>query len=259
VSAPSQSWRERIAVHPAADLFPLLSDSELDALAKDIDENGMRFPLCFWRESETSPWELIDGRNRVAALFLLSEPEVRLENPLRDAKQYEASTDARAFAKSANELRRHISREQKNRAIDKELAADASRSDREIAKATGSSHPTVAVRRAEGEGRGKFTTAPTRADSLGRLQPAHRQPAASVSKEQQLRELREHARTPAALVSNTAAPLLLARQIEDFCSGLKGRRADVEGIDRQLRLRLAHGLLAALVIDPAELGPGGTP
>jgi hypothetical protein len=233
----------------------MLPDAELDALAKDIDENGMRFPLCFWRESETSPWELIDGRNRVAALFLLSEPEVRLENPIRNATRYEASTDARAFAKSANELRRHISREQKNRAIDKELAADASRSDREIAKATGSSHPTVAVRRAEGEGRGKFTTSPTRADSLGRLQPAHRQPAASVSKEQQLRELREHPRTPAALVSNTAAPLQLASQVDNFRSMLKDRRTEVEGIDRQLRLRLARGLVVALGIDPASLVP----
>jgi hypothetical protein len=39
----AQSWREGIKVHPAADMFPMMSETELDELAAD---------------------RLFDGRNR---------------------------------------------------------------------------------------------------------------------------------------------------------------------------------------------------
>lgn len=49
-------------VHPAAELFPLMSDEELDALAADILANGLRQPLVLDGEGR-----LLDGRNRLAA------------------------------------------------------------------------------------------------------------------------------------------------------------------------------------------------
>jgi hypothetical protein len=34
------SWRDHLPVHPAADLFPMMSELELDELAKDIKDKG---------------------------------------------------------------------------------------------------------------------------------------------------------------------------------------------------------------------------
>ena len=35
------SWRDHIKVHPAADLFPMMSESELRELGEDIKANGL--------------------------------------------------------------------------------------------------------------------------------------------------------------------------------------------------------------------------
>jgi hypothetical protein len=51
-------------VHPAAEIFPMLSDIEISALAKDITENGLKVPLV------TCKGILLDGRNRLAACIL---------------------------------------------------------------------------------------------------------------------------------------------------------------------------------------------
>lgn len=49
-------------VHPAADMFPMLNDDELDELAADIEESGLLEPVWL-----TVDGELLDGRNRVVA------------------------------------------------------------------------------------------------------------------------------------------------------------------------------------------------
>ena len=41
------TWRDAYEVHPAADVFPMMSDEELDALAADIKANGLKVPLLF--------------------------------------------------------------------------------------------------------------------------------------------------------------------------------------------------------------------
>jgi|SoiMethySBSTD1v2_1073268.scaffolds.fasta_scaffold64593_3 hypothetical protein len=35
------TWRDKYKVHPAADVFPMMSDEELEALGQDILENGL--------------------------------------------------------------------------------------------------------------------------------------------------------------------------------------------------------------------------
>src|SRR5258708_6884226 len=47
------SWRDLLAkdgikIHPAADLFPMMSDEELDALGKDIKDNTLQNSVTLW-------------------------------------------------------------------------------------------------------------------------------------------------------------------------------------------------------------------
>ena len=49
-------------IHPYADMFPMLPDDDLDALAADISVNGQRHPILL-----TFDGVLVDGRNRLEA------------------------------------------------------------------------------------------------------------------------------------------------------------------------------------------------
>jgi hypothetical protein len=59
-------WRQYVAVHPAAELFPLMSAAELKELAADIEKDGLRIPTVMWPNSDRKLL-LIDGRNRLDA------------------------------------------------------------------------------------------------------------------------------------------------------------------------------------------------
>ena len=61
MAKPKTNDGAEISVHPAADLFPMLSDTELADLAKDIKEHGLVHPVVMFKGV------LLDGRNRLAA------------------------------------------------------------------------------------------------------------------------------------------------------------------------------------------------
>jgi ParB-like chromosome segregation protein Spo0J len=85
--------------HPAADLFPLMSEEELRALADDIKKNGQHIPIL-----RTSEGEILDGRNRLAACNLVGiEPDFREVN----------GDDPLALVVSMNILRRNLTAGQK--------------------------------------------------------------------------------------------------------------------------------------------------
>jgi hypothetical protein len=52
------------ANHPAADVFPMMSESELKALASDVKANGLRDPISLYEG------KILDGRNRIAACLM---------------------------------------------------------------------------------------------------------------------------------------------------------------------------------------------
>jgi hypothetical protein len=69
-------WRDEYTVHPAADVFPMMSDEELAALGANILENGLREPIKLLRGKREQiaknafrqPEVLLDGRNRLEAM-----------------------------------------------------------------------------------------------------------------------------------------------------------------------------------------------
>jgi ParB-like chromosome segregation protein Spo0J len=85
-------------VHPAAELFPLLSGQALADLAADIAEQGLREPVVL-----TPAGELLDGRNRVRACAIAGvTPTTRTE-----------SSEPWAYVISTNVHRRHLSEAQR--------------------------------------------------------------------------------------------------------------------------------------------------
>jgi hypothetical protein len=86
-------------VHPAANLFPMMSNEAYAQLRDDIAENGMKEAITLWRG------ELIDGRNRLRAC-----EELKIE-PL--VNEIEDDADPVAFVLSINLHRRHLDESQR--------------------------------------------------------------------------------------------------------------------------------------------------
>jgi phage N-6-adenine-methyltransferase len=86
-------------VHPAAELFPMLPESELSELADDIAKHGLKNAVTLTRDGV-----LLDGRNRVAACTRAGvKPRFG---------QYEGD-DPTAYVVSINLRRRHLSQEER--------------------------------------------------------------------------------------------------------------------------------------------------
>lgn len=90
-----------VEIHPAADLFPMMTDREFGELLDDIRANGQRVPITYWRG------QLLDGRNRYRACQELGvDPE---EEELDDS----LVPDPVAWVLSTNLHRRHLTETQR--------------------------------------------------------------------------------------------------------------------------------------------------
>src|SRR6266852_2226661 len=66
-----RSWRDVLKVHPAAALFPMMSEAELKGLGEDIKANGLQQKItliALQREGERTEYSVVDGRNRLDAM-----------------------------------------------------------------------------------------------------------------------------------------------------------------------------------------------
>jgi len=162
------SWRDHIKVHPAADLFPMMSEPELRELGEHIKENGQRVQVVLWKEpSPGGEHWLVDGRNRLDAMELVGMPifdkigRQRFYWRLMDGDPYEQVL-------SLNLLRRNLTDEQRRELIAKIIKAKPEASDRAIAQQVKRDHKTVAKVRKKLESTGEVSPVEKRVGADGK-------------------------------------------------------------------------------------------
>jgi hypothetical protein len=156
------NWRDHLAVHPAADLFPLMSEAELKELAADIKKHGLAEPVALYNEYPKDAdgnvslsnhrIVLIDGRKRLDALDLLAEKIFDKKGLVLEAISHfpdEPKDNGPAnYVISRNIHRRHLTAEQRRDLIAKVLKANPDQSNNQVAKQVKADDKTVAkVRR----------------------------------------------------------------------------------------------------------------
>ena len=113
-------------IHPVADLFPMMTDDELNDLAEDILANGLIHPVVVDEEGR-----LVDGRNRLAACQRVGVvPQFVALN----------GHDPVAFIIGANVTRRHLSKGQQAMAVAKARRLCPKDTVREAAERIGTSY-----------------------------------------------------------------------------------------------------------------------
>jgi DNA-binding Lrp family transcriptional regulator len=201
----SQSWRDVITVHPAADLFPLLGAAELRELAADIKANGLHEKVKIIERARRQPnggysvddmeQILVDGRNRLDAMELAGLPIFsrgfsHLQRDIFDILDLDTIDNVLElndrkiglsdYVISMNIKRRHLTGEQKRDLIGKLMKAAPEKSDRQIADQTKASPSTVGKVRKELEQTGDVSKLDTRTDTKGRQQPASKPTKAAL-------------------------------------------------------------------------------
>jgi hypothetical protein len=218
-----KSWRDVLPVHPAADLFPMMSHDDLLELGRDIKKHGIRVPLI--TVSGLTPEGrfveyLVDGRNRLDAMELVGIPTIyvggdgrysltarcRNKTGLRDG-----ATDKEIYSwvVSTNVRRRHLTADQKRDLIAKLLKAKPEQSNRAIAEQVKVSHHTVAAVRTEQESTGQIAQLDKTTGKDGRARstkPRARMPdAAAAQRRAEQRREQEWRRYDAAMAEKAAA------------------------------------------------------
>jgi hypothetical protein len=174
-----KSWHDALPIHPAAELFPMMSEEELRVLGEDIKKNGLREDVAILDGT------LLDGRNRLDAMELVGIKLVTGNGQIEWAKvafhNVNKGVDPFAFVISKNIHRRHLTVEQKRDLIAKVVKATPGKSDRQIAEQTKTSPTTVGKVRKEMEAKGRVSKGDTREDKGGRKQKAHKTKTKNVS------------------------------------------------------------------------------
>jgi hypothetical protein len=193
---PRKSWRDMLPVHPAAEMFPLLSRDELLELGTDIKAHGLRTPIALWRSADGRDY-LLDGRNRLDAVEAVGIKVVFDDRGLlKTGKKYlvnvvwyteKPSHDPYRIAISLNARRRHLTAEQKREVIGKLLQAKPELSDRAAAKMVGVDHKTVGSVRATCNG--EIPHKPDRTEASGRKARGRKPKPSTAAEIQQLRNI----------------------------------------------------------------------
>ena len=185
--ARAPGWRAQLKVHPAAELFPLMSQDELRELANDIKKNGLKELVALVFDQETEAYQVLDGRNRLDALalngvelFSNGKPSFYSSDPIFFAS--DRIGDPVAYIVSKNVCRRHLAAEKKRELIAKLVVAGPEKSNLQIAKIAHVDDKTVADVRRTLESRSEIPNVGTRTDTKGRKQPARKRSKRNAAK-----------------------------------------------------------------------------
>jgi hypothetical protein len=181
----AKSWRDTLPIHPAAEVFPRMSEAELAALGKDIRKHGLTSPIVLWRPDPKGQALLLDGRGRLDAIemvvgapVVVGPPSIMVEGKnflaLNKVVVLDKSVDPWSYIVSANVHRRHLSVAQREEALAKIIARNPEKSDRQLAREIGVDHKTIGRARAKGEDVGSIPHVSSRIDTKGRKQPARK-------------------------------------------------------------------------------------
>jgi hypothetical protein len=194
-------WRVHLKVHPAADLFPLMSEAELQALADDLKRTGKLQQSIVLAEDG----RLLDGRNRLDALVLIGSLKAGKTGKGLTGLRFTAGGqhqmcchvqpgDPYEAVLSFNLRRRHLTGEQKREVIAKVLKAKPEASNNSIAAQVKADDKTVASVRRDLESNSETPNKTERTEADGRKargrKPGTPKPKQPVNE----RELRERAR-----------------------------------------------------------------
>lgn len=102
-----------LPVHPAADVWPMLTSDELDSLAASIREVGLLQPIVTWIDGDNKKW-LLDGRNRLEACRRAD---------LKPTETLYKGDDPGLYVLGANEHRRHSTPSQRAMAVAQTVTA----------------------------------------------------------------------------------------------------------------------------------------
>jgi hypothetical protein len=280
------SWHDRITIHPAAALFPMMPESELRTLGEDIKKNGLHQKLVFRsehrriaatavekeqhqagskldviRQMRAGKLPLLDGRNRLAAMEIVGIlDDGAFENMLRGAEICWGEDDAEEFVVSANVRRRHLTAEQKRDLIGKLVKAKPERSDNATAKMIGASGKTVTSVRRDLEATSEIPKLDKTVGADGKARPSAK--PKPQGKEAQLRAMREQQAAPAAAereaqpggVVAAATQRSTVETIEkDIIGWLVWAKKDIEALPVEKRCVLARDCLRALGVNAIDL------
>ena len=192
----TKSWRDSLPVHEAAKIFEPNTDKDFTG---DVATHGIIQPVTLWRDHKHAPNSLVDGQSRLDALEK-SGHEITIENvdrpsgyevtiwysgkggcgfvPTKHIRGDEYNGTVYDLVVSCNINRRQLTAEDKQKAIAALLKLDPTKSNRQIAKQTKTSHPHVAKVREQLEKAGNVETVTTSIDTKSRKQPARKAKAA---------------------------------------------------------------------------------
>src|SRR5262249_11562484 len=104
---PMSEWRKKYRVHPAADVFPMMRDEELQKLGENIKAHGLAEPIA-----HKSDGEVLDGRNRLEAMERAGIPfDLFVDHGLSVDHGIDGQ-EAVEFIISKNIHRRHLTKQQ---------------------------------------------------------------------------------------------------------------------------------------------------
>lgn len=259
-------WRTHLKVHPAADLFPLLSQAELKELADDILKNGLRTRIIIYSVPRVADdgtirvgddvEYLLDGRNRLdalAALGFLCQRGVKglslipfslgktwngeeWEDSKSEFDCDEVYHDPYEVALSLNVHRRHLSADDKRDLIAKVLKAAPEKSNRAIAKQVKADDKTVGTVRRELEATAEIPQLEKTigADGKARKQPSKKSEPLPAKVKVNGQDVKTDDFSPAAQEQIAKALQPDARTPEKLCAALAKANVAIDGMSEEL-------------------------